>query len=110
MIARELTRKVEIYKIQSTYDEFGGYTVEDVLIGKFWANVKQISSFRDNAIGGSYIKDNYFFKIRNNLTIDIDKDNLSIVYRNTKYVVNDIQYDDELFRFINITANGKGID
>lgn len=110
MIARELTRKIEIYKVQSTADGFGGYTIEDVLIGKFWANVKQISSFRDNANGGSYIKDNYNFKIRNNSTINVDLDNLSIVYRGAKYVVNDVQYDDELFRFVNIIANGKGID
>ena len=110
MIARELSRKVEIYKTENVEDGFGGYTIDDVLIGSFWANVKQASSFRDNANGGSYIKDNYSFKIRNNSTIDIDRDNLSIVYRNEKYVVNNLEYDDELFRFINITANGKGID
>jgi head-tail adaptor len=110
MIARELSRKVEIYKTESVEDGFGGYTIEDVLIGKFWANVSQISSFRDNTNGGSYIKDNFSFKIRNNSTINVDKDNLSIVYRGAKYVVNDVQYDDELFRFVNIIANGKGID
>jgi len=110
MIARELTRKVEIFKTENVEDGFGGYTIEDVSIGKFWANVSQVSSFRDNANGGSYIKDNYSFKIRNNSSIDLYKDNLSIVYRGAKYVVNDVQYDDELFRFVNITANGKGID
>lgn len=110
MIARELSRKIQIYKTSNVEDGFGGYTIEDVLIGSFWANVRQLSSFRDNANGGSYIKDNYSFKIRNNSTINVDLDNLIIVYRGAKYVVNDVSYDDELFRFVNITANGKGID
>ena len=110
MIARSLSRKVQIYKVESVSDGFGGFTVEDVLIGSFWANVSQVSSFRDNANGGSYIKDNYLFKIRNNSALNVDMNNLSIVYRDTKYVVNTFEYDDELFRFVNITANGKGID
>lgn len=106
MTSRELTRKIEIYKVDEAPDGFGGYTIDDVLIGKFWANVKQISSFKDNTIGGAYIKDTYSFKIRNNSTINLEKDNLSIIYRGKKFVVNDISFDDELFRIINITANG----
>ena len=37
-------------------------------------------------------------------------DNLFIEYRNRKYVVNDIRYNDELFREINIVANGISND
>jgi len=37
MIARELSRKIQIYKTSSVEDGFGGYTIDDVLIGSFWA-------------------------------------------------------------------------
>lgn len=106
MISRQYTRKIEIYKTTDVPDGFGGNTVQDVLIGSYWAEVKQNSAFRDNSIGKSDIKNNYSFKIRANDNLTLDIDNLSIVYRGNKYVVNDIRYDDELFRFVNITANG----
>ena len=107
MISRQYTRKIAIYKTTDVLpDGFGGNTVSDVLIGSYWAEVKQNSAFRDNSIGKSDIKNNYSFKIRANDNLTLDIDNLSIVYRGNKYVVNDIRYDDELFRFVNITANG----
>jgi len=106
MISRQYTRKVSIYKTTSSADGYGGNTVTDVLIGSYWAEIKQNSAFRDNSVGKSDIKNNYSFKIRANSVLNPDIDNLSIVYRSKKYVVNDIRYDDELFRFINITANG----
>lgn len=106
MISRQYTRKIAIYKITDVSDGYGGNTVTDVLIGSYWAEVKQNSAFRDNSIGKSDIKNNYSFKIRANDNLTPDIDNLSIVYRGNKYVVNDIRYDDELFRFVNITANG----
>ena len=106
MIARKYTRKAQIYKTESIPDGFGGYTVNDVLIGYFWCEILQNSSFKDNSIGMAEIKNNYSFKIRATDKITTDIDNLSIVYRNKKYVVNDIRYADELFREINIIANG----
>lgn len=106
MISRQYTRKIAIYKTTDVSDGYGGNTVSDVLIGSYWAEVKQNSAFRDNSIGKSDIKNNYSFKIRANATLTPDIDNLSIVYRGNKYVVNDIRYDDELFRFVNIIANG----
>lgn len=106
MIARQYSRKVNIYKTTNVPDGFGGNTVTDVLIGSFWAEVKQNSSFKDNAIGKADIKSSYSFKIRANSVLNPDIDNLKIEYRNSFYVVNDIRYDDELFREINITANG----
>lgn len=108
MISRQYTRKISIYKTTNVADGYGGNTVSDVLIGSYWAEVKQDSAFRDNAVGKSDIKNNYSFKIRANANFTPDLDNLSIVYRSKKYVVNDIRYDDELFRFVNITANGNG--
>jgi len=105
MISRQYTRKVSIYKTETVEDGFGGNTVNDVLIGSFWAEVKQNSAFKDNSIGKSDIRNNYSFKIRSNSILTPDLDNLSIVYKGLKYVVNDIRYDDELFRFVNITAN-----
>lgn len=108
MISRQYTRKIAIYKTTDVSDGYGGNTVTDVLIGSYWAEVKQNSAFRDNSIGKSDIKNNYLFKIRANDNLTPDIDNLSIVYRGNKYVVNDIRYDDELFRFVNITANGIG--
>jgi SPP1 family predicted phage head-tail adaptor len=106
MIARQYTRKIQLFKTSSVSDGFGGNTVNDVLIGSYWAEVKQNSAFKDNAIGNSQIKNNYTFKIRASINFDMDISNLSIVYRDAKYVVNDIRYDDELFRFIAISANG----
>ena len=106
MISRQYTRKIAIYKTTDVSDGYGGNTVSDVLIGSYWAEVKQNSAFRDNSIGKSDIKNNYSFKIRANDNLTADIDNLSIVYRGNKYVVNDIRFDDELFRFVNITANG----
>ena len=108
MISRQYTRKIAIYKTTNVSDGYGGNTVTDVLIGSYWAEVKQNSSFKDNSIGKSDIKNNYSFKIRVNSTLTPDIDNLSIIYKGSKYVVNDIRYDDELFRFVNITANGIG--
>lgn len=108
MISRQYTRKIAIYKTTNVSDGYGGNTVTDVLIGSYWAEVKQNSSFKDNSIGKSDIKNNYSFKIRANSKLTPDIDNLSIIYKGSKYVVNDIRYDDELFRFVNITANGIG--
>jgi len=107
MISRQYTRKIAIYKTTNVSDGYGGNTVSDVLIGSYWAEVKQNSSYKDNTIGKSLLKDNYSFKIRANNNITPDLDNLSIIYKSKKYVVNDLRYDDELFRFINITANGN---
>ena len=106
MISRKYTRKIKIYKTESISDGYGGNTVSDVLIGSFWAEVKQNSAFKDNSLGKADVKSNYSFKIRANINLNPDIDNLSIIYREVKYVVNDIRYDDELFRFVNITANG----
>jgi len=107
MIARKYSRKINIYKTEAVPDGFGGNTVNNVLIGSFWAEIKQNSAFRDTAIGMSNIKDNWSFNIRANPTITVDMDNLSIEYKGVKRVVNDIRYADELFREINITANGQ---
>ena len=106
MISRQYTRKIAIYKTTGAPDGFGGNTVSDVLIGSYWAEVKQNSAFKDNSIGNSQIKNNFTFKIRTNANLENDIDNLSIIYNGKKYVVNDFRYDDELFRFVTITANG----
>lgn len=106
MLSRQYSRKVNIYKTSSVADGYGGNTVTDVLIGSFWAEVKQNSAFKDNSLGKSDIKNTYLFKIRANSILTPDLDNLKIEYRSAFYVVNDIRYDDELFRFINIIANG----
>ena len=108
MISRQYTRKIAIYKTTDVPDGFGGNTVSDVLIGSYWAEVKQNSAFKDNSIGNSQIKNNFTFKIRTNANLENDIDNLSIIYNGKKYVVNDFRYDDELFRFVTITANGIG--
>jgi SPP1 family predicted phage head-tail adaptor len=107
MLARQYSRKIEIYKTINVPDGYGGNTVNDVLIGAYWAEVKQNSAFKDNSIGKADIKNNYSFKIRASLKLDMDINNLSIIYAGSKYVVNDIRYEDELFRFLNITANGN---
>ncbi len=108
MIARQYDKRIKIYSTTTVSDGFGGNTITEVLIGSFWAELKQNSAFRDTAIGMSNIKDNWSFNIRTNPTITVNMDNLTIEYRGVKRVVNDIRYNDELFREINITANGGG--
>lgn len=108
MISRQYNRRVEIFKTTTTPDGYGGNIATTVSIGSFWAEVKQNSAFRDNNIGKSDIKNNWAFNIRANPVLLTDLDNLSIVYRGKTYIVNDIRYNDELFREINIIANGNG--
>ena len=108
MISRQYTRKIKIYQTTSIDDGYGGALPSDVLIGNFWSEVKQNSAFRDTQVGASDIKNNYSFKMRSTDKITPDNiDNLFIIYRDKKYVVNDIRYNDELFRETNITANGN---
>lgn len=107
MIARQYSRKISIYTTTSIPDGFGGNVVSDVLVGSFWSEVKQNSTYKDNANGVSELKGNYSFKIRAKANITPEMSDLSIVYQNKRFAVNDIRYDDELFRFINITANGS---
>jgi head-tail adaptor len=106
MISRKYNRKIQIFKTTSVADGYGGNTVTDVLIGSFWSEVSQNSAFRDNQVGMSDIKNNWEFKIRANPALVPEIDNLSIIYNSSKYVANDIRYNDEMFREINITANG----
>jgi SPP1 family predicted phage head-tail adaptor len=107
MLSRQYTRKIQIFKTTNVSDGYGGNTVEDILIGAYWAEVSQNSAFKDNSLGKADIKKNYSFKIRANDNITPDIDNLSVIYKGSKYVVNDIRYNDELFREINIIANGN---
>ena len=107
MIARKYNRQIKIYQTQYISDGYGGTLPTDALIGTFWSEVSQNSAFRDNQVGDSDIKNNWSFKIRSTDKITPDNiDNLFIEYRNRKYVVNDIRYNDELFRETNIVANG----
>ena len=105
MIARKYSKLVDFYKTENVSDGFAGYTVNEVLIGSYWAEVKQLSSFNDTAQGKDVIKNNYSFNIRLNEFIEPYLDNLSIIYNSQKYVVNNFEYVDPLFRFIKITAN-----
>lgn len=111
MLARKYNRQIKIYQTQSISDGYGGTLPSDVLIGSFWSEVSQNSAFRDNQVGDSDIKNNWSFKIRSTDKITTNNiDNLFIEYRNRNYVVNDIRYNDELFRETNIVANGIGND
>tara|TARA_R110000822_G_scaffold76214_3_gene183166 strand:+ start:18 stop:338 length:321 start_codon:yes stop_codon:yes gene_type:complete len=105
MIARKYSRLVDFYKTENVSDGFGGNTVNDILIGSYWAEVKQISSSNDTSIGRDVIKNNYSFNIRVNQFLEPHLNNLSIIYNAQKYVVNNFEYIDPLFRFIKITAN-----
>lgn len=108
MLARKYNRRVEIFKTTSTPDGFGGNISAPVSLGKFWAELKQNTAFKDTSLGKADIKDNWSFYIRATDKITPDNiDNLSITYRGVNRVVNDIRYNDELFREINIIANGE---
>lgn len=106
MISRKYNRKIEIFKTTTVADGYGGNTITNVSMGTFWSEVSQNSAFKDNSLGKADIKNNWSFKIRANPVLLPDIDNLSITYHGNKYVVNDIRYNDELFREINIIANG----
>ena len=109
MLARQYNRKIKIYTASVVPDGFGGNIARDVLLGSFWAEVKQNSVFTDTSIGNDISKENYTFKIRANSNITEDSKDLTIEYRNKKYVVNGFpKYDDELFRFMTIQAVGNG--
>lgn len=108
MLARQYDKRIKLYTTTNVPDGFGGNTVQEALIGSFWAEIKQNSAFRDNQLGKSDIKDNWSFNIRSTPKITPGNiDNLTIEYRGVKRVVNDIRYNDELFRETNIIANGE---
>lgn len=108
MLSRQYDKKIKIFQTGFTDDGYGGTTPEPLEIGSFWSEVKQNSAFRDNQVGTSEIKNNWSFKIRSTPKITPDNiDNLYIIYLGKKFIVNDIRYNDELFRETNITANGN---
>tara|TARA_R110000851_G_scaffold199754_1_gene350831 strand:+ start:79 stop:597 length:519 start_codon:yes stop_codon:yes gene_type:complete len=104
MIARNYTRLVQFYRTENVPDGFGGNTVLDLSIGNYWAEVKQMTSNNDTSQGKDVLKNNYSFVIRVNQFIEPYLNNLSILYNGQKYVVNNYEYQDSLFRFIKITA------
>ena len=104
MIARNYTRLVDFYKTDNVADGFGGNTVSESLIGSYWSEVKNERSFNDTAQGTDVIKNTYVFQIRVNDFIEPHLNNLSIIYNGQKYIVNNFEYVDSLFRFIKITA------
>lgn len=106
MLARQYSRKIEVFNTLPSSDGYGGNTVTNQSIGSFWAEVKQLSSNKDHTTGISDLKTTYSFKIRANSQITPLSSDLSIVYKNRTYIVNDIKYDDENFRFVNIVAHG----
>ena len=108
VLARQYDKRIKIYSTANVPDGYGGNTVTDVLIGSFWAELKQNSAYRDYSIGKADIKDNWSFNIRATPKITPDNiDNLTIEYKGVNRVVNDIRYNDELFRELNIIANGE---
>jgi SPP1 family predicted phage head-tail adaptor len=104
MIARNYTRLVSFYRAENVADGFGGNTVLDLSIGNYWAEVKQMTSNNDTSQGKDVLKNNYSFVIRVNQFIEPHLNNLSIIYNGQKYVVNNYEYQDSLFRFIKITS------
>jgi head-tail adaptor len=104
MIARNYTRLVDFYRTNNVADGFGGNTVSESLIGSYWSEVKNERSFNDTAQGTDVIKNTYVFQIRVNNFIEPHLNNLSIIYNGQKYIVNNFEYVDALFRFIKITA------
>jgi SPP1 family predicted phage head-tail adaptor len=104
MIARNYTRLVSFYRTENVSDGFGGNTVLDLSIGNYWAEVKQMTSNNDTSQGKDVLKNNYSFVIRVNQFIEPYLNNLSIIYNGQKYVVNNYEYQDSLFRFIKITS------
>jgi len=106
MLSRQYTKKIRIDSIQLNADGYGGNTTSPVVLGSFWAEVKQLSSFRENQSGSGDMKNTYSFKVRANPAFSNQSDNLSILYKNQRYISSDITYDDENFRFVNIIAHG----
>ena len=113
MISRKYTRLVDFYKSEPVADGFGGNTVAESLIGSYWSEVKTERSFNDTAQGTDVIKNTYLFHIRVNDFIEPHLNSLSIVYNGNKYIVNNFEYTDLLFRFVKISATisiGEAVD
>lgn len=106
MLSRQYTKQVEIWTQIDVPDGYGGNTSAAAALGTVWAEIKQLSSTRDNTLGQADIKTTYSFKVRANPNINPFATELSIIYKGNRYMVNDIKYDDENFRFVNLIANG----
>jgi len=108
MLARKYNKRIKIYRSVITADGYGGNTSVDVQIKTFWASVQQNNSFRENIVGNSKIKSSYIFKIRHYDEVTFSNiSDLTVVYNGKKYVINEVTYDDELRRFVNIIADGS---
>ena len=105
MIARSYTTKIEIFQFSAVDDSYGGSTINELSLGKFWCDVLQQTSNRDNSYGKSDLRSSFIFKIRSNPIITPRTDNICIEYDNIRYMVSQIKYEDNLFRFTNIIAN-----
>jgi len=106
MLSRQYNRKVELWGAIDVPDGYGGNTSAAAALGIVWAEVKQLASNRDNTLGNSDFKTSYSFKVRANPNVNPHAVNLSVIYKGTRYVANEITYVDENFRFVNIVANG----
>lgn len=111
MLSRQYDKRIKIWTPNMIPDGYGGNIINEadplLLVGSFWAELKQNSAYRDYSIGKSDMKDNWSFNIRATPKITPSNiDNLTIEYKGVKRVVNDIRYNDQLFRELNITANG----
>lgn len=107
MLARKYAKKIQIWQNTTISDGFGGNTIgEPVLVGSFFAEILQNSAFKDVTLGQSNLKNNYTFRVRESGKLHTEIEDCYIVFRDKKYVIKDIRYDDELFRFLIIQANG----
>lgn len=104
--ARKYDRVIQLWKATESDDEYGGYTVTDVLQSSFWANVQTKSSRVQDDNGRVDNINQVVFTIRNRYDIDINvKDNF-ILYQGKKYQISSVVNQDLNNIEVEIVCNG----
>jgi len=88
MIAREYTRRVEIWRTTVVADAYGGNTVTSAKIGTSWANVKTPKSYNKfMELGITDPMNTIIVKMRYRKDITYNAINIFLKYRDVKYII-----------------------
>jgi SPP1 family predicted phage head-tail adaptor len=102
MIAREYTKRIDIYQGTEASDGFGGNTVSYELIASSWAKLVNPSSSRFTDLGLSDLSDSLLFKVRFRGELNYNGRNLYLNYNGDTYVIQSITDLDMVHRELDI--------
>lgn len=91
MLARQYSRKINIYRKESTTDEFGGLISTDVLVKYIWAKITTNAGNKFVNYGIQDFKNPVIFSVRgrkNEINYD---ENYHIEYKGVKYFIKGMQ-------------------